>query len=235
MPVGPGVHRSFDVDIGEELFHGVFGKARFDRPRLDEADVYAGALQLHALRRGKAFKCEFRGVVGAAPAIGDDAEDRGAMDDTPGALPAHRGDRQARQFMPAEEIGFELRAQHVGRQVFDRTRLAVGAVVEQRIEPPAGPLHHLAECRANGCRVGVVEGQGFEAESGKRVDVGGFSCGCEYAPAVLLEPQGAMPPDAAGTAGNKNRSGHAVWTTPNSTQGRCQRDGKTCLCESRRR
>ncbi len=30
----------------------------------------------------------------------------------------------------------ELGAQHVGLKVFDRARLAVGAVVEQRVEPP---------------------------------------------------------------------------------------------------
>ena len=56
----------------------------------------------------------------------------------PWPLLAHQRDDLPRQLVPAEEIGLELFAQHVGRQVLDGAGLAIGAVVEQRIDASAG-------------------------------------------------------------------------------------------------
>ena len=89
-------------------------------------------------RVGIGLDREFRRAVGAAEAHGDDAEHRRAHDDAAMALPAHRRDDAPRQIVPAEEVRLELRAQHVGRHVFERAGLGVGAVVEERVERAAG-------------------------------------------------------------------------------------------------
>ena len=46
-------------------------------------------------------------------------------------LRAHGRDEAACQIVPAEKIRFELLAQHLDRDVFNRARLPIGAIVEQ--------------------------------------------------------------------------------------------------------
>ncbi len=56
----------------------------------------------------------------------------------------HDGDHPPRQIVPAEEIRVELSPQHVRREILDRPGLAIGAVVEQRVERSTGSRQHLA-------------------------------------------------------------------------------------------
>lgn len=64
------------------------------------------------------------------------------MNDPATALAAHHRHEPAGQVVPAEEIGLELLAQGGHRQILDRARLRIGAIVEQSIDPAAGPLQH---------------------------------------------------------------------------------------------
>jgi hypothetical protein len=155
------------------------------------------------------------------------------MHDPARALPSHDRNGEPRQFMPAEEIRLELRTQHIGGKVLHRAGLAIGAIVEQGVEPATGPRHHLAKSCPYGWLVGIVETDRLKA---KRLKCGNVlplaRCG-EDAPAVLTQPHGAMAADAGGTAGYENRSGHAVERTP-IVEGTWQRGRKVYPCESRR-
>ena len=57
------------------------------------------------------------------------------------------GDAAARQIMPAEDIGLELRFERGACQILDGARLAIGAVVEQRIELAVGARRRLRRRR----------------------------------------------------------------------------------------
>lgn len=68
-------------------------------------------LPLHPERNGEAFERIFRGGVGAAIAIGQQPEDRRALDDPALAAGPHQRDQPARQLVPTEEIRLELAAE----------------------------------------------------------------------------------------------------------------------------
>ena len=58
------------------------------------------------------------------------------------AVSAHRRNYTLGQIVPAEHIGLELGAEHVTPDVFQRTRLAVAAIVERRVEFAVRPRVH---------------------------------------------------------------------------------------------
>ncbi|MNV41915.1 hypothetical protein D3C71_1335690 [compost metagenome] len=198
--------RVFEIDILADLGKRVGGEAGGDRAGFDQAHLDAAAGKLHAQGQRQPFKRVFRGRVGAAITIGHQAEDRGAVDDTTMTLRPHQRDDLAGQLVPAEEIGLELDAQHVRRQVLHRSRLAIGAVVEQRVDLSAGAGRHGFHQLVDRILLGIVED--------KSLDAIGFDCGqilrlshrCENAPAIRLQCPCRISAYAGGTAGDDDRS-----------------------------
>ena len=97
-----------------------------------------GSSDAHA--QHQPFQRVLGGGIGAATFDRRQAEDRRAVDDAAMALRAHDRDDAPGQIVPAEEIGLELLAQRVDRQVLDRAGLGIAAIVEERVEPAAGAL-----------------------------------------------------------------------------------------------
>ena len=123
----------------------------------------------------------------------------------PEPLARMSGRHGACQFMPAEDIGFELRGERGARQVFDRARLAIGAVVEERIELAAGaPRYFARRRRAIDCRLGIVEIEGLEPFAFERGDVVSLARRGEDAPAARLQAVRAGIADAGGAAGDED-------------------------------
>ncbi|CUX61213.1 hypothetical protein AGR5A_Lc80029 [Agrobacterium genomosp. 5 str. CFBP 6626] len=102
--------------------------------------------------------------------------------------------------MPAEDVGFELLAQRLDRQILHRARLAIGAVVEERVDAAAGSGRHRFHKRGDGFRFGVVHDQGFDALIFQSCHVGDTPHGGKDPPAVAVERAGAMGADARGAA-----------------------------------
>lgn len=75
----------------------------------------------------------------------------------PCPLPAHDRNDPPRQIVPAEEIGFELRAKRLDRQVLYRTRLGISAIVEERVEPTVREAQDTVRQCGNRFRLGIVE------------------------------------------------------------------------------
>ena len=144
--------------------------------------------ELHAERVGQSLDGKFRGAIGAAIGRADEPEHRGAEHDPP--LPAlpHRRDHAGGQIVPAEHIGLELGAEHVAPDVFQRTRLAVAAIVEQRVELAVSCLEHMLGSFGDRVRLRIVEIEALDPdlilEAG---DVFRLPRRGEHAPAARLQ------------------------------------------------
>ena len=115
------------------------------------------------MRVGQRLDRELRSIVGAAPFERHEAQHRGALHDAAAAIGAHQRQAVAGQLVPAEDVAGELRFQNLARQVLHRTRLAKGAIVEQRIELAAGALRHLGRAGGDRGGIGIVEEDGLDA------------------------------------------------------------------------
>ena len=58
------------------------------------------------------------------------------LEDVPGSLSPHDGDRRLRHVHDAEEVRFDLRAEVLHARVLDRRQVAVPGVVREHVEPP---------------------------------------------------------------------------------------------------
>ena len=185
-PVVVAVHTVFRVDVLPEHAVGVFAEAAADRPGLDQADLDAAAVQFQAQRIGESLQCIFRAVVGAAVGHGHQAQHRAVLDDAAFTTCPHPRDQQAGQFVPAKQVGSQLRLQHAPGQVLDGPRLTVGTVVEQAEYLAATGVEHLL-CGA-GNRVRVVEMQAYRlaAAVAQHVQVALCACCCKHAVSARL-------------------------------------------------
>ena len=145
------------------------------------------------------------------------------------------GRTQPGQFVPAEEIGLEELADVLGRHVLEGAGLAVGAVVEQRVELAAGALEHLVDGGGDGGAVGKVEAQRLQPLAGEAVGVLLPAAGGEDAPAaVLLEGMGAVVADAGRTAGDQDCPLRRLHSAARWSRLRCRRDPVSAPITSRR-
>ena len=69
------------------------------------------------------------------------------------------------EIVPAEDIGLELGAEHVAPDILERARLAVAAIVEQRVEPAVRCLKHLIGSLSDRVRLRIVEIDGSRPAS----------------------------------------------------------------------
>ncbi len=120
-------------------------------------------------------------------------------------LSAHDRDDQTGEFMPAEEIGIELSLQHLHRQVFDRARLAISAIVEEGVERAASSGRHIGDEAADAAEIGVIHQKGLYAGALKGRAILFMPDGGKDAPAFFTKCTGAKCTDACGTAGDENR------------------------------
>ena len=191
------VHGVFNVYVAVEMCQRIGPEPALDRAGLDQAYVNVGAFKLHGQRHGQAFKRMLGGVVGAAEAHRNEAQDRGALDDAAMPLRPHHRDHPPGQIMPAEEVGLELGPERIDREILDRTDLAVAAIVEQRVAASAGGRHSRVEECGDAAGVGVVEPKGFDAVVAERCDVF-FGTGGGYdIPALGLERAGTVSTNPA--------------------------------------
>ena len=166
-------------------------------------------VQLDPQRVGIGLEGEFGARIGTAKAHGDKAEDRRAHDDAAVTLAAHDRDDAAGQLMPAEEVRLELRAEHRCRNVFQRARLRIGAVVEERVEPAARRREHRIGGGGDGILLGIVEVEGVESFRLQRGDVLRLAGGGEDAPAARLHAERGAAADPARAAGDEDGSRHS--------------------------
>ncbi len=113
----------------------------------------AASRQLQPQGVGESLQGIFAGVVGAAVGHRHEPQHRAVLDDTAVALPAHHRDDAAGELVGAEQVGLELRPQHLPAQILHRSRLPVGAVVEQGVEGAPGPLQDALHGLPDGGRV----------------------------------------------------------------------------------
>ena len=147
--------------------------------------------------------------VGAAPGRGDEAEHRRGEDEPPAPGGAHRRQQAVGQVDLAEEVGLEDRAQRRARQVLDRAGDGEGAVVEDRVEPPAGPRRAPRPPRR---RRSASSARSRAKLRGPRAAqpraVLRLAAGREDAPAAGRERAGGVEADSRGAAGDEDRAGH---------------------------
>ncbi|MNV41926.1 hypothetical protein D3C71_1335800 [compost metagenome] len=201
-----GMYGAGQIDILADLGECIGGEAGGDRAGLDQAHLDAAAGQFHAQGQRQSFERIFRGRVSPAITIRQKAEDGGAVYDAAAPLSPHEGNDLAGQFVPAEEIGLELDAQHIRRQILHRSRLAVGAIVEQRVDPAIGAFDHGFYQLIDRILLRVIEDQRLYAVSFKGSEIFAVSNRCEDAPAVCLQCPCRISADAGGTAGDDDRS-----------------------------
>ena len=130
----------------------------------------------------------FGGDIGAAKGGGDEAEDGGAVDDAAGTLAAHDRDHAPGKLVPAEEVALELGAEIGGGEVLERPRLRIAAIVEERVEPAAGPRQHLIERRGKRRLVVIVGDEGVQPLGREAGPVRFLADAGEDLPAALLQP-----------------------------------------------
>ena len=66
--------------------------------------------------------------------------------------------------MPAKDVHLELRPQHLGRQVLNRTRLAIRPVVKQCEQTPSGRVQDMCRGIFNGLGLGIVKIKALHAD-----------------------------------------------------------------------
>ena len=205
VPVAFPVGARLEIDVCHEFFVGVPAEKAADGAGFDEGDVDTGILQLQAQGVGEPFQGELGAVVGAAVGHGGETENGAVLDDAPFSRPAHGRQHRAGEFVGAQQVGFELGAQGGPVEVLHRTGLAVGAIVEQGVEPATGPVQHLFHGPVYARRIVQVELERLlEALFPQLLDVSLFPGGGKYAVAALRKGVGDMMSDAAGAAGDEN-------------------------------
>ena len=117
---------------------------------------------------------------------------------------AHRRQHPVGEFLRAEQIGLELQAQRLAREVFDRARLTIGTVVDERVEPAAGARQHFIHRGADRIRRAQVEHQAFKPGVAQRGDIFLLPYAGENAVAARMQTEGQAAADAAGTAGDED-------------------------------
>ena len=192
------------VHIALEGGAGVFHEVAFDGARIDGDNLDVAAAQFQTQCVGQPLKRELGGIVGTTVLERLQAQKRRALDDPPFAAPAHHGQQQRRQFMPAEEVGRELLFHHGARDVFDRTRLAIGAVVEQRKERAARALLRFGRAGLDRRGVAVVECDRLKPFAFQPAEVFVLSRRCQHTIAPCLEPARASQADPCRTSGDEN-------------------------------
>ena len=164
----------------------------------------AGAAHFDAQRVAKPFKREFTGIISRAPGRRHQPQNRRAVYDMPMALGAHHGNNLACQIVPAKQIGLENRAQRAARQVFGGARAGIGAVVKQRIQPPAGGGQHVAQRGADAGLVGVIQLHRVKAFGGQARHICLLAAGGKHPPAGAAQPVGGIIANARRAAGDQN-------------------------------
>ncbi|MCY1513324.1 hypothetical protein D9M68_478150 [compost metagenome] len=106
--------------------------------------------------------------------------------------------------MPADDVGLELKPKRFGRQVFDGTCLAIGAVVEQRVDASAGKRQHRVCQGGDGFRLGIVHQEGLDALSFKGLAVFFPAHGGKDTPAVGMERARTVGADPGRTSGDND-------------------------------
>ena len=204
--VAVAVHAVVRIDVLPEHAKGVFTETAADRSRLDKADRDTTAVEFQAQRIGQPFECKFRAVVGAPERHRHQAQHRAVLDDAAFAACAHPRDQKPGQFVPSQQVGSQLRLEHVPGEILDRPWLAIGAVVEQAEHLAATGLEHLL--RGAGNRVRVVEVQAYRlaAVVAQHFQVILSACGCKHAVTACLKPQCDTASDAAGAPRHHYRS-----------------------------
>ena len=165
----------------------------------------AAAAQFLAQRVGQSFEGKLRCAVGATIGERGIAQHRTVHHDAAMALAAHGRNDQIGEFDPAEQIGFELFAQRVARQVFHRADLAEAAVVEQRVELAAGHVENRRHRRADAGRIVQVEQQAFHALGAQAFDIRRLARAGEHAPATCRQAARDGGADTGGTTGDQDR------------------------------
>ncbi len=188
--------RILEINIPLDMGKRGCREFRGDRPRFYQAHVNAAALKLHPQRHPQPLDREFRCGIGAAITIGDEAENGGAMHDPACAAGTHEGNDPPCQIVPAKDIGFELRPQRLDRQIFHRARLAIGAIVEERVDTASRARCHRLYQGGDGFRLGIVHDQRFDALIFQRGHINDAPHGGEDPPTVAVEGAGAMGADA---------------------------------------
>ena len=120
------------------------------------------------------------------------------------ALP-HRRDHARGQIVPAEHIGLELGAEHVAPDVLQRARLAVPAIVEQRVEPAVSCLEHMLGSFSDRVGLRIVEIEALDPDLILEPrDVLRLPRRGEHAPAARLQCLGGAKPDARRATGDED-------------------------------
>ena len=198
------MRRRVPVDPAGVLRERVGVEPRRDRPGLDERDADRAPPQLEPQRIGVALDGVLGRAIGAAPAHRREAEHRGALHDPPMALRPHRGQRAARQRVPADEVRLEDRAHGGGRHVLEKARNRVSAVVEQRVEPAARARQNRVRGGVDRRFVLVVEPEALEPLPAQARAIRFAPAGREHAPAARGHGSRGVEADAGGASGDQD-------------------------------
>ena len=108
------------------------------------------------------------------------------------------------QLMPAEDIDRELFFENFAAQILDRSRLAIGAIVEERVELAAGHPGHFHGAGFDRFGIAVFEMKRFEAIVFQALQVLILARRGDHPPAAFLQTLGASQAYARRAAGDEN-------------------------------
>lgn len=143
------VHR---VDIASKGGVSILAEPTRNRTWLDKRDRDAGTPQFQTHRIGQRFERVLRRVIGTAIGEAHRAENGPDLNDAPPTLPAKHWYQKIGEFLGAEHVRLELAPQGVASKVLDCPVLAIGPVVDQGIESPAGACQDFICRRADRVR-----------------------------------------------------------------------------------
>ena len=142
------------------------GRAGTDRRHLDPE-----VAELEHARLGQAHEAELGRVVAGQVRVGDQAGDRGDVDDCARALPLHRRHDRARAQEGPAQVDAEHLVELLERQLVDRPEVAEPRVVDQHVEP-AVALERRLRHDVDGAVVAHVGGDD-QRLAAKRFDLAG--------------------------------------------------------------
>ena len=183
---------------------GVFANPRGNGPRRDQAEMHRALVVFVAQRITHPLHCEFRANIGAAHSQGRKPQHRRAVDDPPASLRLHGGQNLADQVELAEKIDLEYRAQRIARQIFHRAGNGIGAIVEQRIEPPAGARKNLGQRSLHPRLVCIIKRQRLKPLIHQPVGVFLLAAGGKHPPAARRQRMRRIIANARRAAGDEN-------------------------------
>lgn len=194
--------RVFDINMSAHSGQCILGELRFDRAWFNQADENAGSIKLHPQGDSQTFDGMLGSVIGTTVAKRHETQDRRAVHDAAPPLSPHVGNDLPRQFMPAENIRFKLKAQHICRQILYRAGLAIGTIVEQRVDAAIRSLCNFGHKCIDRCSIRVIHQKRFNAIGFKGRQMRRIAHCCEDAPAFALQGAGAVCSDSGRTSGD---------------------------------